>query len=83
MINNDRIAMNDLQTILEKGTQTAKLFGIDSEKTPRLSAALAINVCLGSICSWSLIRAPRQKLFSVDAVASRLAFIVFLRSLPF
>ncbi len=74
--------LNDLQTISEKATQTAKLFGTDSEKRPRLSTALAINICLGSICSWSLIRAPRQKLFSVDAAASQLAFIVVLRSLP-
>jgi hypothetical protein len=74
--------MNDLQTISVKATQTAKLFGTDSEKRPRLSAALAITVCLGSICSWSSIRAPRRKLFSVDAAAIRLAFIVVLRSLP-
>jgi len=55
--------MNDLQTILEGGTQTALMFGIDSEKRPLLSAAPGITACLGSICSWSLIRAPRQKAF--------------------
>jgi hypothetical protein len=77
--------MNDLQMISEKGTQTATPFSADSEKGRGLFAALglAINKCLGSTCSWSLIRAPLQKLFSVDATASLLPFIVSLRSLPF
>lgn len=76
--------MNDLQTISKKGTQTVTPFSVDSEKGRWLFAALglAISTCIGSICSWSLIRALR-KLFSADATASLLPFIVFLRSLPF
>jgi len=76
--------MNDLQTISKKGIQTATPFSVDSEKGRWLFAALgrAISMCIGSIYSWSLIRALR-KLFSADATARRLPFIVFLRSLPF
>jgi hypothetical protein len=45
------------------------------ESCPQLSAAPDINRCLGSACSQSLTKAPRQKLFSI-AGAARLAFIV-------
>jgi len=56
------------------------LFGMSPEKGRWIFVALglAINVCLGSIYSWSVFRLPLQKLWSVDATASLLPFIFFL-----
>ena len=56
------------------------LFGMSPEKGRWIFVALglAINVCLGSIYSWSVFRLPLQKLWSIDATASLLPFIFFL-----
>jgi MFS family permease len=56
------------------------LFGMSPEKGRWIFVALglAINVCLGSIYSWSVFRLPLQKLWSIDAFASLLPFMIFL-----
>jgi MFS transporter, OFA family, oxalate/formate antiporter len=68
------------QTPSENSSQSLQLFGMDAEKGRWIFVALglAINVCLGSIYSWSVFRLPLQKFFSADATASLLPFIVFL-----
>jgi len=43
-----------------------------------VAIGLVINLCLGSIYSWSVFRLPLQHLWSIDALASLLPFIVFL-----
>lgn len=43
-----------------------------------VALGLVINVCLGSIYSWSVFRLPLQTLWSIDATASLLPFIFFL-----
>jgi MFS transporter, OFA family, oxalate/formate antiporter len=62
----------------ESGTTT--LFGMSPEKGRWIFVAigLVINICLGSIYSWSVFRLPLQKLWSIDATASLLPFIFFL-----
>ncbi len=76
--------MNDLQTISENGSRTAKLRGVDAEKGIWLFIALgfATKTRLGSIWSRNLMQVRLQKLFSVDATASVLPFIASVRSLP-
>jgi MFS transporter, OFA family, oxalate/formate antiporter len=58
------------------------LFGMSPEKGRWIFVALglAINVCLGSIYSWSVFRLPLQQLWSIDATASLLPFIFFFAS---
>jgi OFA family oxalate/formate antiporter-like MFS transporter len=64
----------------QNSNQSLKLFGLDAEKGRWIFVALglAINICLGSIYSWSVFRLPLQKLWSIDATASLLPFIFFL-----
>ncbi len=77
--------MNDPQAISDKGSRTAKLLGVDAEQGRWLFVALgfATKTRLGSICPRTLMRVRLQKLFSVDATASALPFIVSVQSLPF
>lgn len=68
------------QKMSQNSSQSLKLFGMDAEKGRWIFVALglAINICLGSIYSWSVFRLPLQRIFSADATASLLPFVVFL-----
>ncbi len=72
--------MNETSQTTVEGGRTATLFGMKAERGRWIFVALGlvINLCLGSIYSWSVFRLPLQKLFSVDATASLLPFIIFL-----
>jgi MFS transporter, OFA family, oxalate/formate antiporter len=56
------------------------LFGMSPEKGRWIFVALglAINVCLGSIYSWSVFGKPLQSFWSIDATLSLMPFIFFL-----
>ena len=80
--------MSDVKTIMEQNEQPAhpvKLFGMPAEKGRWVFVILGliINLCLGSIYSWSVFRLPLQKMFAVDATASLLPFIIFLALFAF
>lgn len=80
--------MSDLKTITEQNKQPlhpVKLFGMPAEKGRWIFVilGLSINLCLGSIYSWSVFRIPLQKMFTVDATASLLPFIIFLALFAF
>ncbi len=72
--------MNESSHTATGGGRTTTLFGMKAERGRWIFVALGliINICLGSIYSWSVFRLPLQKLFSVDATASLLPFIIFL-----
>lgn len=57
-----------------------KLFGMKAEsgRWVYVILGLIINICLGSIYSWSVFRKPLEKLFSAGATESLLPFILFL-----
>ena len=67
MINSDEsvIHMSEVKTIMEKNEKPAhpvKLFGMPAEKGRWVFVilGLVINLCLGSIYSWSVFRLPLQ-----------------------
>jgi OFA family oxalate/formate antiporter-like MFS transporter len=72
MINNDNY--------MGEETTEHTLFGMKPEKGRWMFVALGlvINLCLGSIYSWSVFRKPLQTYFSVGATESLLPFIIFL-----
>lgn len=56
------------------------LFGMPAERGRwvLIAVGLAINLCLGTIYSWSVFRKPLEKVFSTGATESLLPFIIFL-----
>ncbi|WP_455364005.1 L-lactate MFS transporter [[Eubacterium] cellulosolvens] len=61
-------------------SETVKSFGMTAEKGRWIFVALGliINICLGSVYSWSVFRKPLENIFSIGATESGLPFMVFL-----
>jgi OFA family oxalate/formate antiporter-like MFS transporter len=61
-------------------SENFKVLGLPLEQGRWMLVALglAINLCLGSVYSWSVFRKPLEELFSVGATESGLPFMVFL-----
>ncbi|MFH1774729.1 MAG: OFA family MFS transporter [Methanobacteriota archaeon] len=57
-----------------------KVFGMPAEKGRWIFVAigLIINLCLGSVYSWSVFRKPLEQIFNVGATESGLPFMFFL-----
>jgi OFA family oxalate/formate antiporter-like MFS transporter len=57
-----------------------KVFGLPSEKGRWIFIGLGvlINLCLGSIYSWSVFRKPLETLFNIGATHSGLPYTIFL-----
>ncbi len=57
-----------------------KVFGMPPEKGRWIFVALGllINICLGSVYSWSVFRKPLEELFNIGATESGLPFMFFL-----
>lgn len=49
----------------------------------RVGAGLLINLCMGTIYSWSVFRTPMEELFSLTAVQSGLPYMIFLAMFAF
>lgn len=60
--------------------EDVKVFGMKAEsgRWVYVILGLIINLCLGSIYSWSVFRKPLEKLFTASATESLLPFILFL-----
>ncbi|MCK4665175.1 OFA family MFS transporter, partial [Candidatus Dependentiae bacterium] len=63
--------------ILSKGT---RLFGLPAEQGRWIFIGLGIiiNLCLGSVYSWSIFRKPLEEMFEIGSTQSGLPFMVFL-----
>ncbi len=61
-------------------TEEIKIFGTSAEKGRWIFVALGltINLCLGSVYSWSVFRKPLEQLFSAGATESGLPYMFFL-----
>lgn len=57
-----------------------KVFGMPAEKGRWIFVVLGllINICLGSVYSWSVFRKPLEELFNIGATESGLPFMFFL-----
>ena len=49
----------------------------------RVTAGLLVNMCLGTIYSWSVFRKPLEDLFQLDPAASGLPYMIFLAVFAF
>lgn len=60
--------------------EDTKIFGMKAESGRwfLVFVGLLINICLGTVYSWSVFRKPLENLFSATALQSSLPFIVFL-----
>ncbi|MBA7512074.1 L-lactate transporter [subsurface metagenome] len=61
-------------------TEEIKVFGLPAEKGRWIFVAigLIINLCLGSVYSWSVFRKPIQQIFTIGATESGLPYMFFL-----
>jgi len=60
--------------------EDTKIFGMKAEsgRWVLVVIGLLINICLGTVYSWSVFRKPLETLFTATALQSSLPFIVFL-----
>ncbi|MEM4246075.1 MAG: MFS transporter, partial [Candidatus Bathyarchaeia archaeon] len=60
--------------------EDVKAFGMPAEKGRWIFVALGlvINLCLGSVYSWSVFRKPLEAAFRIGATESGLPFMIFL-----
>jgi MFS family permease len=61
-------------------TEEMKVFGLPAEKGRWIFVAigLIINLCLGSVYSWSVFRKPIEQIFAIGATESGLPYMFFL-----
>ncbi len=63
-------------------TEKIKVYGLPAEEGRWIFVAigLIINLCLGSVYSWSVFRKPIEQLFDIGATESGLPYMFFLAS---
>jgi len=60
--------------------ESVRAFGLKAEKGRWIYILIGfiINLCLGSVYSWSVFRKPLEELFSVGATQSGLPYLLLL-----